>query len=279
MSEDTQDVALDETIDTPTSEENSSQPETETEAHEEESETVSKEDYERLQNKARSLETNYAETQKNIQTYNNWILQDEARTRDYLKSQNMSDNEVETAIQQIIEKRPDLWKREAPQEQPEQKPQVQFDPQKIKQDLKQEIAQEEYINQERSKFFETVPEMNPSNFQDASPEDLEIIRDFANRVDFMAQSIMQTSSTGYSDALIKAYNFLLQDDQVSEAKEEGRLEGLAKVNADNASNMGNYSPNELQSKSVDLSQAEMDIADATNVSYEEYAKYKRERQI
>lgn len=247
--------------------------------HEEEQEDITTK-YERLSGKVSKLESTASAYEKQISKYNQWVLQSEARTREYLEAEGLQKPDVDRAIAQIREKRPDLWQSAAQQkeESPGQSPVL--DPRRLKEEIKQEMQVEQYVTSERQKFFQEVPEMHPDNYKDVSEEDRELIRDFANRVDYLANSLMQTQDLSYSQALKMSYDTLVKamggETVVNSEREAGRIEGMAEALADEATTFSPGGSEPGKPNSVALSENERDIVSRLpGMTPEAYAKYKR----
>jgi hypothetical protein len=269
-------IPQEEVLDTTEESEEASQPDSE--AHEEEPEEAI--NFERLQKKSQQLESQNSQYQKQLQTYGEWLLKDEGRTTDYLKSQGLDEQQVTDALNRIRESRPGIWEKKeegVKVEDGQKKPDVPIDINKIKKEIRDEMTLDQYVKQSQLEFMEAVPEMNPKNYMDASPEDRQLVAEFADKVDFLAKALMKVQPLSYKDALVSSYNTLLaqlQGGRGSE-KEEGYLEGLAEKNADNATSFGEMSGEPAKAVSANLSQQERSMAAKLGMTEQEYAKYKR----
>lgn len=274
-SEESEIPQAEEKLDTTEETEETSRPDSE--AHEEEPEEAI--DFERLQKKSQQLESQNSQYQKQLQTYGEWLLKDEGRTTDYLKSQGLDEQQVTDALNRIKESRPGLWekKEEGVKVEGEKKPDAPIDINKIKKEIRDEMTLDQYVKQSQLEFMEAVPEMNPQNYKDAAPEDRQLVAEFADKVDFLAKAMMKVQPLSYKDALVHSYNTLLAQLQGGKGseKEEGYLEGLAEKNADNATSFGEMSGEPAKTVSVTLTQQERNMAVKLGMTEQEYAKYKR----
>ena len=261
--------------DTTETTEEPSQPDSE--AHEEEPEEAI--NFERLQKKSQQLESQNSQYQKQLQTYGEWLLKDEGRTTDYLKSQGLDEQQVTDALNRIRESRPGLWekKEEGVKVEGEKKPEAPLDINKIKKEIRDEMTLDQYVKQSQLEFMEAVPEMNPQNYKDAAPEDRQLVAEFADKVDFLAKAMMKVQPLSYKDALVHSYNTLLAQLQGGKGseKEEGYIEGLAEKNADNATSFGEMSGEPAKPVSVSLTEQERNMAAKLGMTEADYAKYKR----
>ncbi len=273
-----------EKVDTTEESKTTSQPE-DSEAHEEEQkEAISKEEFKRLQIKAQKLESEKAQIAKQNAVYGEYVLEDEDRTRAYLKRQGLDEQQITTALDRIRQQRPDIWQKEDVKEADvasEQKaltPTAPIDIKKIKQEIRDEITFDTYVKQSQAEFMAAVPEMDPKNYVNASEEDRQLVEQLAGEVDYLAKALMKIRPLSYKDALISSYNTLrsqMSGNKEEEIKREGYIEGLAEKNADNATSFGEMSGGTEKAKSVELTQIERNYAKKLGMSEEEYAKYKR----
>jgi len=283
--EDTE-VPQEEVLDTTEESEAAPQPE-DSEAHEEEqieaTPEISEEEFNRLRVKAQKLETEKAQIAKQNAAYGEYVLEDEDRTKAYLKRQGLDEQKIADALDRIKQSRPGIWQKKEEVKETQVAsdkgpiPTQPIDVQKIKQEIRDEMTLDTYVKQSQQEFMAAVPEMNPKNYMDASEEDRRLVAEFADKVDYLAKAMMRIQPLSYKDALVNSYNTLkaqLGGDEV-DVKKEGYLEGLAEKNADNATSFGEMASEPEPRSSVMLTQQERTMAKKLGMTEEEYGKYKR----
>jgi phage I-like protein len=255
---------------------------------EEEQESVDPDSYNRLRTKVSKLESDYSKTVKTTESYQQYILQDEGRTRDWFKSQGLAEPDIEKAVDAIRKERPELWQSkqaEEPIEAPVKGKKIEIDPDEIVRVVEEKLQAKntleqvnQYMNTERQGFFQEVPEMDPSNYVDATPEERELVADFADKIDSLAQRLVEIQGVSYKDALVKSHRILSEELGLNEEGEkEGYLEGLADGTADRATSLGGYSngADAGSASTAPLSQAEREMAGKMGMTEAEYAKWKK----
>lgn len=253
-----------------------------------ETEEVDPENYNRLRTKVSKVESRLNETSETLKGYQEYVLKSEDRTRDWFQSQGLSEEDTEKALARIREQRPDLWQQsvEEAKETPAKKDKLSPEEiegqitQRVMEKLQQQDTLKEvatYMQTEREGFFKEVPDMDPANYVDATPEEKQLIAEFADKVDLLAQRYVELQGVGYKEALVKSYKFLAADLGIGGEKEDGYLEGLADGIADEASTFGGTSGGAGDSSATQapLSSQEKEMARKMGMTESEYAKYKR----
>lgn len=254
-----------------------------------ETEEVDPENYNRLRTKVSKVESRLNEASETLKGYQEYVLKSEDRTRDWFQSQGLSEEDTERALARIKEQRPDLWQESTKGAKGTPTINEKLSPEEIEgaitQKVMAQIQQQQtlsevatYMQTEREGFFKEVPDMDPANYVDASPEDRELIAEFADKVDLLAQRFVEIKEgTSYKDALVKSYKILSEELGLGGEKEDGYLEGLADATADEASTFGGTSGGASTGSASygPLTAPEKEIARKLGMTESDYAKYKR----
>lgn len=148
-----------------------------------------------------------------------------------------------------------------------------IDPRQIAEQVKREVVSEQYFKTEIEKFIAEVPEMNPAN---VPADKVEETKALAERVDYIAQAYAQANpNVSFKDALLKAYKLETNktDAEIEQAREAGKIEGMAMANAVNGSISKAPVASQSTKSTVRLSPEDQEAAKLIGMTPEDYLKY------
>lgn len=257
-------------VDTVQEQETSSPPAAE--AHEEESNVsgVSTEAEEqnayREQNKMSVLERQAHEAQQQQETMLSFIVQDEAITREFLKSQELPEDEIENVVSNLREQYPQLWNQKGND--------TDFDFQKFARDLQENTIRTWETRNIHNEFFQRHPDLD---YRKLTGEKRDQVRTLAAKIDHLARALTGSKEIEYKAALDEAAQIITGKSgvDIEAARRQGELDGLAKANADKSSTFSPSAGSQSAGKgSVSLTAEEREIADRLGMSYDKYAEGK-----
>ncbi len=219
-----------------------------------------------------------------LETYKQYILKSPERVKEALKEvDGYDDVTADQYVQQLRQKNPQLWAQKQQEViQAAQNAGYSLTPDTSKQLVaqgieegrqreKQELEQQKFV----AKFIEVLPDLDPNKYPDE--DSLAGARDLAYRVAHLADNYRNfRPAMSLEESLTEAYKFITgkTDDQIKEAREQGRIEGMLARNNDNASNISPVAAGSGQlKKAVHLSEAEKAAAQRFGLTDEEYAEY------
>lgn len=128
------------------------------------------------------------------------------------------------------------------------------------------------------KFYQAYPDMNPTKATDDNQRlQLQALRTTAEYV--ASQRIQSDPSLDFVDTTIQVFGEMTRrsEEEISNAKEQGRLQGLAQNNAtENATSPTTTGRQVGSAPTVNISDKEASYAKAMGMTPEEYAKYGEE---
>lgn len=133
------------------------------------------------------------------------------------------------------------------------------------------------LREDLSKFYQIVPEMDPKAVTDDKREE---VKSLAANIDALANTFTSINpSTKRVDAWVKAYKILTNktDAEIEDARETGRLEGMATANSNRASTFNKPKGGKTASSGVALTDSQRKVLDdmrkmGYEMTDEEYAE-------
>ena len=116
--------------------------------------------------------------------------------------------------------------------------------------------------------------MNPKNIKSVDREDKV---ELAEKIELLGSALLQSGkASDYGESLIEAYNIITGDTKkvVESAREEGKLQGMAEANMFKGSTISPSQSGQIAKPTVNLTDAEQQIARAMGLSDQQYAEGK-----
>lgn len=231
-------------------------------AHEEDQKKIAEDQVrqKRIENKMSKLEKEANEAKQykqQLDTLTNWIKSDEVAYKRALIASGYSEGQADEQLKSL----------KAQQGQVIQQPQYQ-------QPQAQDPRAIYYQIRGQEKFFEAVPDMNPKNIK---LEDREEKAELAEKIEVLGQALQQAGkASDYGESLIEAYKIITGDTGkvAAQAREEGKLQGMAEANLVRNSTISPSQGGQTPKATVNLTEAEREIARAMGLSDQQYAEGK-----
>lgn len=227
--------------------------------------------YERLHGKTSKLESEATAATKQLEENRQWVLQDESRTRQYLKDNGQTELQVEQSLKQIRAAKPGIWEDKSVQP-TANVPTLTVD------DVREATRREMLLAESVKGLAQKVPELDPVNVRQLSGDEREkrmVLLDSVERLaNLEARKVGLAIPT--SDMLINAYNEIRNPSGLAEAREEGEIQGMAKANSASASDFTSPKNSQSSKSAVNLTEEELAVAKSYGLTPEAYAESKAE---
>lgn len=223
----------------------------------------------REEGKLQQVQKELNEVRQRFQKVTEWAAGDPDRFKEALI--NTSGYSEEQALQEVQRlQQQGYWQGEQEKNQiSQQAPTQQISPDEIIRAAETRVEERLAVKE----FFSQVPELAPEVVNKLSEEERQQKIALVDKIDSLSTFLATRDNLTKNEALMKAYKIESgkTDDDIEAARENGRIEGLAQANSNNANiSIGSPVAQSKTKSSVRLSPSEAEIANQLGMTPEEY---------